>query len=161
MTFTLKRYLENLIELISCQTQKTQIVEYEIPYEIRQKIKHCFFFKNKYFFFFCEKYCELFSLTKSNEIIDGNLIQLKKFFDIISENRKKAFHKGDLNILMDGLEFEENYIKDFVEEAIEEVIFIKPVKTVSMLEEYESDVVFFGGFNPFDSIPGSKYPLHI
>lgn len=61
---------------------------FEVSFWTNQRVKNCYFFKDKFFFFFCENYCEEFHLTKSEGIFDGELEQIKKFVDQIMENKE-------------------------------------------------------------------------
>lgn len=80
--FYFKKFAETLSKLISCQTNEPK-VEYEISYLTTQQVKNCYYFKDKFFFFFCENYCENFHLVKADGLFDGELKQLKKFVDLI------------------------------------------------------------------------------
>ncbi len=72
--YYVKRFLDDLATLIDCSTSNSTIVSYEISVEKKTQIKNCYYFKNKYFFFFCEKYCENFHLTKASPLFDGDII---------------------------------------------------------------------------------------
>ena len=70
----IKRYLENLNILFNCSTGKNQIIEYEIPLEKKADIRNCYYYHKKFFFYFCERYCENFDLTKPDPIFDGDIV---------------------------------------------------------------------------------------
>lgn len=158
-TFYTKRYLDNLGTLVSCKVGNTTKLEYEVPVALTQQIKNCYYFKNKYFFYFCEKYCEKFHLTKASEVFDGNLVELRKFVDHLILYRKSAFTWPNNNILIDGIRYEESYLKDFYENVLKDMVFIRPQMQQVMLDKIKTDVVYWGGMDPYDSIDGSLYPF--
>lgn len=158
--FYLKRFAENLATLINCKTNKQQEeLVYEIPYWTKQQVKNCYYFKNKYFFFFCERYCEKFHLVKANEIFDGDLSELKKFVDIIMENKDEVFHSPSSNILMTWVTYEEDILKYNYEDVFKNNIFFKASTKRVKLDEFETDVLYFGGMNPWVSCENSLYDL--
>ncbi len=159
--FYFKRFANDLTTLMNCKTGNTTVVEYDVPYWLEQQVKHCYYFRNKYFFFFCEKYCEQFHLTKATGIFDGDLIQLEKFFQHIYKYRDEVFYYPRNNILFDSIVFEEAYLKDYLGGTVDMVIFIKPTKQQVMLDKYRTNIVYYGGINVFDSITNSTFPLRI
>jgi len=164
--FYLKRYLELATQLMSCQMDKSDIddLEYDVPYWNSQQIKNCYYFKNKYFFFFCENYCEKFHLTKANPNFDGNLEELHKFVKFFTENRKEAFYSPNDNFLMGGLGSKEEYLKENYREFITNKanrVFYKAVTKQVQLDEFSTDILVQGGFNPLDSVRGSLYPISL
>jgi hypothetical protein len=158
----MKRYTENLSTLMNCKSGAVEKLVYDIPVWTRQQIKNCFFFKNKYFFYFCESYCENFHLTKASEFLDGDLINLKKFVDHIAKYRDEVFYYSNNNILMDGLTYEENFLKDMYPEVLRDIVFFRAGSAQQvLLDKFKTDVVYYGGINPFVSIENSKYELYI
>ena len=79
--------MENLNILLNCQTGKNQVIQYEISVDKKAEIRNCYYYHKKYFFYFCEKYCENFDLTKPDPIFDGDIVQLRKFVYMIMEDR--------------------------------------------------------------------------
>ena len=124
--YYLKRFAENTATLINCKTGNTTQLEYEIPFWTKQQVKNCFYFKNKYFFFFCEMYCQKFHLTKANSIFDGDLGQLRKFVEHIIKYRNEVFAYPINNILMDGVSYEERFLEEHYDIVFDEVVFFKP-----------------------------------
>ena len=164
--FYLKRYAELTTLLMSCQMNKKSLdeVEYEVPYWNTQQVKNCYYFKNKYFFFFCENYCERFHLTKANPNFDGNLEQIQKFVKYIADNRESAFYSPSDNFLMGGLGWKEEYLdENFREFNSNESnkIFFKAATAQVQLDRFETDVLLEGGFNPLESTKGSLYPINL
>lgn len=164
--FYVKKFAELTSTLMSCKMGKSNLSEldYEIPYWTEQQVKNCYYFKNKYFFFFCENYCEKFHLTKANAIFDGNLEQLEKFVDFISRHRRDAFYDDDNNFLLGGVSWQEDYLAENFREFKENnnnKIFFRPVTNQIMLDRFETDVLLDGGFNPLDSTQGSMYPIEL
>ncbi len=159
--YYLKNFSEQLTNLMNCKSGNSTKIEFEVPFWTEQQVKHCFYFKNKYFFFFCEKYCQKFHLTKASDIFDGNLAQLRKFYEHIKLHREDAFYYPSNNILMDGITYEEDYLNDYMESVMEDPIFMKPVLDNKRLDKFKSDVVYVGGFDPFESTEGNSYPIVI
>ena len=73
--------------MISCKANNSTTIEFELPKEEVREIRNCMFFRDRKFFFFCEKYCENFNLTKFVPIFDGYLEQLKNFTRHIARYR--------------------------------------------------------------------------
>ena len=164
--FYLKRYAELSTVLMSCQMGRKNIeeLEYDVPYWNTQQVKNCYYFKNKYFFFFCENYCERFHLTKANSNFDGNIEQLQKFVKFFTDNRDAAFYSPNDNFLMGGLGWKEDYLEEnFKEFNSNETnkIFFKSVTSQVQLENFETDILLEGGFNPLESTKGSLYPINL
>jgi len=157
--YYLKRFAENMATLINCKTGNTTQLEYEIPFWTKQQVKNCYYFKNKYFFFFCENYCEKFHLTKANAIFDGDLVELKKFVEHIMASRQAAFYSPNNNILMQGLGFEEDYLKYYYNDVLKDTVFYRPTTQQVMLDQFKTDVVYYGGMNPWESCQNSLYEL--
>jgi len=156
----LKRYSETLATLMNCKSGSTEKVVYDIPFWTRQQVKNCFFFKSKYFFFFCENYCERFHLTKASDILDGDLVNLKKFVDHIGKYRLDVFYNPNNNILMDGMTFEESYLKDMYPEVMSDTVFFKSGSDQQVsLHKFKTDVLYYGGMDPFEAAQGAKYEL--
>ena len=95
---------------------------YEIAYCTCQQLKNCFFFKNKYFFFFCENYGERLRLTKPVDFMAGALINLKKFVGHISKYRANVFYYPSINLLMDGMTNEESFMAGMCFELFGDII---------------------------------------
>lgn len=55
-----RRYLNDMGTLINCSAGVNEKVKFEIDIQEKQSVYDCYYFKSKYFFFFCEKYCESF-----------------------------------------------------------------------------------------------------
>ena len=164
--FYLKKYLELSTMLMSCQMGKSDIdeLEYEVPYWNQQQIKNCYYFKNKYFFFFCENYCEKFQLTKANPNFDGNLEELHKFVKFFTDHRENAFYSPSDNFLMGFLGSKEEYLRENFREFMtneENKVFFKAATRQVVLDEFKTDVLVEGGFNPLDSVKGSLYPINL
>ena len=159
--YYLKRFSENLVKLTNCKTGTDNVIEYEIPFWTKKQVKNCYYFKNDYFFFFCERYCEQFHLTKPSGIFDGDLGELKKFVDFVMENRHKAFDDPDNNILMYLVGFEEDYLRYNFEDVLNDKIFFRPTTNTVKLENFETDVLYFGGMDPWQSVQESLYQLVI
>jgi hypothetical protein len=159
--FYLKRYAENLATLINCRIKSDKPIIYDIPYWTKQQVKNCYFFKNNYFFFFCERYCEKFHLVKANSIFDGDLTELKKFVDLIMTNKNQVFNSPDSNILMTWVTYEEDILKYNYQDVFENNIFFKASTKRVQLDTFETDVLYVGGMNPWRSCDDNLYELVI
>lgn len=157
--FYLKRFAENMVNLMNCKTGATVALEYETPFWVKQSVKNCHYFKNDYFFFFCERYCEGYQITKPNSIFDGDLGELKKFVDHLIQYRHQAFVDPDNNILAYGVGFEEDYLKYNYEEAMKEIVFFRASTNQVNLDKFQTDVLYFGGMDPWESVENSLYEL--
>lgn len=157
--YYLKRFAENMVTLINCKTGNNTSLEYEIPFTTKQQVKNCYYFKDKYFFFFCENYCEKFHLTRANAIFDGDLGELKKFVEHVMATRQSAFYYPSNNILMDGVGFEEDYLKYYYSEVLKDTVFYRPTTQQVMLDKFKTDVVYYGGMDPWESCENSLYQL--
>jgi hypothetical protein len=158
----LKRYAENMAMLMNCKTGAPDHLTYDLSYDTRRQIKECYYFGKKYFFYFCENYCEKFNLTKATELFDGDILNLKKFVDHIRKYRKEAFLYTSNNILMDGMTFEESYLQDITPEVLRDVVFFRSTASQQvMLDEFKSDVVYYGGMDPYLPIENSGFLLEI
>ena len=158
--FYLKRFAENMVSLINCKTGNSTSLEYEIPFTLTHQVKNCYFFKNRFFFFFCENYCERFHLTRANSIFDGDLGELRKFVEHVMETRRSAFYYPSNNILMlHGVGFEEDYLKYYYQEVFKDTVFYRAVSQQVMLDKFKTDVVYFGGMDPWESCQNSLYQL--
>lgn len=157
----LKRFAENAATLIACKTGSTSTTTFELALLRSQQVKNCFFFKTKYFFFFCENYCENFDLVKPADLLDNDIAQLSKFFTLIKNNKDKAFYNPSNNILWGG-SYEETFIVNnlaYVQGV--KVFFPAASKSQVDLSQYKTDVVYTGGMNPWPSVESSLYPMVI
>ena len=157
--YYLKTFAESSAKLINCKVNNTTRLTFDVDFWTTQQVKNCYYYKTKYFFFFCERYCEKFHLVKPSDILDGNLPQLKKFVDHIKLNREKAFDYPDNNILMDGVSYEEVYLDEHFDNAIKTEVFIKTSIDRVDLEKFKTDVVYTGGMNPWSSVDKSRYSI--
>lgn len=156
-----KRFSQNLAALINCKNGGTSSMTYEVSFLASQQVKNCFFFKSKYFFFFCENYCEKFDLVKPSDLLDNDFVQLKKFFTYIRDNKDKAFYNPNNNVLSAG-----SYEETFINEQMIYVSSIKvffPAATTHQVDlaSYKTDVVYSGGMNPWTSVDGALYEVVI
>lgn len=157
--FFLKPFAELSSTLINCRSNNGTNLNYEIDYWTRTQVKNCYYFKAKYFFFFCERYCEKFHLVKASDILDGDLKELKKFVDHIMKYRESVFLSPSNNYLMDGLSYEEDYLKEYLGSQINEKVLIKSSVSNVQLDKFETDIVYSGGMDPLESIENCAYPL--
>lgn len=157
--FYLKRYLNNTITMMSCKNGIKEKPEYEVSYWTRKQVELCYQFKNKQLFFFCENYCENFHLTRGSDVLDGNVKQLISFVTYFKENRDNSFFDSDNNFLLGSLGYVEDFILENNDRPGEELVFYRATTSNVQLDKFKTDVLYTGGFNPFDSTEGSIYPL--
>ena len=73
--YDMKRFLDATSVLVNCKRGRDS--EYDITYEIsleqQDAVKNCYYFRNKFFFQFCQKYCTLFNITKASPVLEGDL----------------------------------------------------------------------------------------
>lgn len=146
-------------KLISCKTGEPKVT-YEVSFFTNQQVKNCYYFKDKYFFFFCENYCENFHLSKADGLFDGELVQLKKFVDLIMKTKHEVFDYPSNNVLMWTVTYEEDLLKRNYEIVFNESIFFKGSNTVK-LDSFVTDVVYWGGMDPWESCEQSLYEISI
>ena len=157
--FYLKRYLNNAVELMSCKNGIKDYPEYEVSYWTRKEVELCYQFKNKQLFFFCENYCENFHLTRGNHILDGNVDQLITFVRYFKDNRDNSFFDSDNNFLLGSANYVEQLVLDDFDKVTKDLVFFRATTSNLQLDKFKTDVLYTGGFNPFDSTEGSSYPL--
>lgn len=157
----IQRFSNNLAKLINCKLGTKSSISYDLSFEKTQQIKNCFFFKNKYFFFFCEYYCSRFHLTKPSDLIDNEISELKKFFVLIRDNKDKVFYNPSNNILIGGF-YVEKYVTENLDAVEKTKVFFPAAATHVMdLSTYETDVIYDGGMDPWDSVESSGYEMVI
>lgn len=124
-TVLMKTYLENSNSLVSCHHNSTGHIYLDVPKFIIESITSCYNFGHKYPEQYCQNYCQDFSLTKLSVQIDGNLQSLKQFFSVFKEIRQKLFKSASNNVLMDGIEIEENALDIYLSNNFEEQVVYK------------------------------------
>ena len=157
--FYLKRYLNNAITMMSCQNGIKEHPKYEVAYWTRKQVELCYQFKNKQMFFFCENYCENFHLTRGSDILDGNVKQLETFVSYFKANRDNSFFDSDNNIFLGSLGYVEDYILENIDGPSDDLVFFRATTSNVQLDKFATDVLYTGGFNPYDSTEGSSYPI--
>ena len=158
--FYLKRFAENLSTLIQCKVGAGQQLIYDVSYWTKQSVKNCYYFKDKYFFFFCEEYCQDFHIVKPSGMFDGELYELKKFVDLIKANKEKVFSQPNNNILMYQLTYEDDVL-DENHKFLQQVSKFFTATTKTDLAHFKTDVLYIGGMNPWESCESSLYPLFL
>jgi len=154
------RYLNNVVTLMNCETGVVERPQIDLSNFIIEDIKACFFFKNKYFFFLCQKYCNQFNMVKVSPVLDGDLLQLKPFVDFFVKYRSEAFEYPRNNVFADGVGYEENFLVDMYPEVLRDFVFFRPSAQQSVfLDQYTTEVVPYVGMNPIPATVGSNYEL--
>ena len=159
--FFLRRYLKNAVTLMRCNGANSDVPEYDLPYWTGKQVELCYQYKNTNMFFFCENYCENFHLTKGNSVLDGNVDQLIKFVNYFRVNRNEGFFDSGNNFMLGSLGYVEELFDDTTEMPNDDLVFFPTTNTNVQLQDFTTDVLYDGGFNPFDSTEGSLYPLYL
>lgn len=82
-----KRFLNNLSMLFQCNDPQVEKLTFDIPIDIQKQVMNCFHFHDRYFFYFCESYCEIYDMASANPIFDGYVSELEKFVELIKKQR--------------------------------------------------------------------------
>ena len=155
----LPTYAENLASIIDCKMQTKVRLTFEVDYWSRQHVKNCFYFGKKYFFFYCERYCEMFSMTNSSPIFDGNIAQVRTFVDMVTKYRDEAFYQSKENSLIDVNSYDEKFNEDFFEEVLKSSSMIPAVLNGPSLNGRKTDILFDGGYDPYLVVEKNEYPI--
>lgn len=157
----LKTYTTSLAKLMQCKNGSPGVLKFEMSFLTVQQVKNCFFFKNKYFFFYCEFYCQRFDLVSKSDILESDYDQLKTFFVYIRDNKSNTFYNPNNNVLSAGA-YEEKYVTDNLSYASGIKVFFPAASSHSVdLSKYSTDIVYTGGMNPWISVTKGLYPLAI
>lgn len=157
--FYLKRYLDNMSTLVRCKVSEAPNLRYDLPMQTAQQIKNCYYFKHRYFFFFCEKYCENFQLSRFSTVFDGDVKQLRPFVEMLAKHRHAAFAYPNNNLLVDSVIYEETYLLHNFEEATKDPVFLKPILQQVMLDKFDADFVYYGGVSAMVPAEANTFPL--
>ena len=151
-------YMDNLSALIDCKKGGLgENLHTGLDEETISTVKSCKYYMDNDLFFNCERYCENFHLTKPSKIIEGDIESLKKVFFLIKEERKKFFLNSDNNFLSDNVEFDEEFVaKKYETENFNNYTFFKSHNQEISLDKYITDIVYFGGIEPYSE--NSKSP---
>ena len=75
------------------------------------------------------------------------------------ETRHEAFDYPNNNILMNGLTYEEDILKYNYEDVFKNDVFFKSSTGRVQLENFKTDIVYWGGMDPWESCESSLYEL--
>lgn len=157
----IKRFADDTATLIGCKTGSQSSLTFDVSFYRKQQVKNCFFFRTKYFFFFCENYCERFDLVKPSDLLDNDVTELKAFFELIRDNKDRAFYNPSNNILSAG-SYEERFVTDQLPYVTGTKVFFPAATSHQVdLASFTTDVVYNGGMNPWTSIEAATYPMII
>ena len=134
IVYYLKPLIDNMVTLMNCTLGEQENVEYSISPELKQEVKNCYYMRNRFFFYFCEKYCEHYQLTSPTELFDGNLKELKKVIEYMNPRINKVFEYPQNNILTDGIDYELSILQMNWELVFLESVFFKPVQQEHLLD---------------------------
>ena len=161
--FYLKPYLEKSFNLMKCVVNDPKIpdLKYSIGFLREKRVKNCYYFNQKYFFFFCEEYCEDFSLIKSAGIVEGDLSEIKPFVEFYNNYKEQLFPSPGQNVLIGTMSYDMEYLMENLGTFAKEVIFFPPMTDDIDLRGFELDVDFNDGVNPYVSAQGSLFNISI
>ena len=123
-----------MVQLFNCESGENEQLEYIITPELRQEVKNCYFMRNKFFFYFCERYCEHFQLTKPTDLFDGNLKELRKIIDYMKVRKREVMDYPDNNILIDTTSYELNILEMNWQLVFNENLFFGPTDQEHLLD---------------------------
>ena len=134
IVYYLKPLIDNMVQLMNCELGENEMIEYEITPEVKQEVKNCYYMRNKFFFYFCERYCEHFELTSPTNLFDGNLREMKKIVNYMQPRIAKAFDYPDNNLLTDGVSYEVNVLQMNWKLVFDEKIYFRPTEQEHLLD---------------------------
>lgn len=155
-----QRYLENVASLISCKRKAKDRLIFEMDHWTKQTVKNCFYFRHKYFFFFCQKYCEKFDITRPSSIFEGDIAQLNRFVTQIITFRDSVLINPRNNYLLDNPDFQDSFLRDQSTFASKEHVFFKELVDTISLEKLKTEVEVEEGLTLWDSVRDNSYPLY-
>lgn len=163
MSSYFNRYLNNIVTLMNCKEQSAKPPpQMNLLSFKNEDVKHCFFFRNKFFFFFCQKYCNNFSLVQASPLFDGDVEALRQFVYYFVENRSRTFEYPHNNILLDGVSFEENFLIEYFAEVLGDVVWFRPtIGQTAFLDQMKTEVTPYSGINPIPATIDCKFDLNI
>jgi hypothetical protein len=124
-----------MVKLINCKLGESETLQFDIPTQLKQEVKNCYYMRNKFFFYFCEKYCEHFQLVSPSNLFDGNLSEFKRVIEYMIPRVEKAFDFPLNNILTDGLEYEKSVLEMNWKVVFKETVFFSPTQQQYLLDE--------------------------
>ena len=160
-TFYVKPYLEKATDLMSCVLNQEKNLKYDIGYFQEKTVKNCYYFQQKYFFYFCESYCENFSMIKTTSIIEGDMTQLRPFVMFFHDSKDALFDDPENNVLMGRVTYEDEFITENIGSFSKEVIFFPPMTDAVDMKEFLVDVDLEDGVNPYYSAKGAKFTIYL
>jgi hypothetical protein len=120
---------------MNCKLGESQDLVFDIPDQLKQEVKNCYYMKNKFFFYFCEKYCEHFHLVSPSDLFDGSLGQFKQVIEYMIPRLEKAFEFPTNNILTDGIQYETSVLKMNWKVVFKQTVFFNPTQQQHLLDE--------------------------
>lgn len=134
IVYYIKPFVDNMVQLFNCENGEKEQLEYAITPEMRQEVKNCYFMRNKFFFYFCERYCEHFQLTNPTDLFDGDLKELKKVIDYMKVRKDDVLDYPHNNILTDGSSYELNVLEMNWQLVFSENLFFGPTDQEHLLD---------------------------
>lgn len=133
-----------------------------ISLEEQEVINNCMYFKDKYFFFFCEKYCEEFNVAKVSPIFDGRVDQLMVFVNHVMIYRNELFYYPNKNKKVGNVYDAEQYISTTYENKIKnDNIFVPSRSNQIVLDKMTTDFTYFNGIDYTLSGDNAIYPINL
>jgi transcription elongation factor Elf1 len=107
---TIQDYLDVSMEVINCKTPVKNMPEKKLKRD-KVVVNNCYRYHDQFFFYFCEDYCENFDLIEASTMIEGDLPQMRLYFNVFDQYRFKAFDEPNNNLMADGVEYEKTLIQ--------------------------------------------------
>jgi hypothetical protein len=156
-----KKFLSEITSVINCKANNSTKLEMELPLKTQQHIKNCFFFRDQFFFFFCEKYCENFNISKYSPVFDGRIEDLKDFVKHVSTYRRELFYAPRNNFFLADALGTERYLLQTFDISLDNEVLIPASSNQIQLENYKSDFLNQGGFDPMNSVQNALYTIEL
>lgn len=76
-------------------------------------------------------------------------------------NRHKVFQYPNNNLLCDGVNYEEDLLSFLYDNVFKDLVFVRPTNQQVFLDKFKTDIIYYGGFNPWDSTRDNTFQLII
>jgi poly(A) polymerase Pap1 len=160
-------YAESAAKLIQCKlnskgiSNDTERLKYIIPEANLTDYETCQDGVNKnQGLFSCSNFCEKFDLTTISPMIDGDMVQMKKFVTYFRKNRK-YFGYPENNFLVGSIQDTETLL-DLNDEVVRmSTVFFSSKIDADEMNKHNTGIHQSDGVDIFALSRGNKYPLFI
>lgn len=165
--FILSEYMDSMKTLVDCKLAE-HTSKFAEPYSNLKffvdnsydvaSVRECFHKKDEGIMEHCQQFCNQFNLTKINHLVDGNMSLLYKFFDFLAERKHMVF-ENQANPFVKDVKWTEDLIRRDHEATREMYMFFEATNQKKLLDNMNSDMVAYGGINPYDSGNDNYYQI--